>query len=381
MIIRVDDKVIDLVEKICRALKDGKILADAFPIDEISNLIECTLGESFWQCIGSRQNYGFANMTEVYKEWLEKALERKDMEECEHILRLFECTYQAFYTALNEEEKVFRQRPYRQMIIDLGTVNSQIQYRLHNERQKMFTGKNKNGKGLGEGRGVVYTCLLGDKVLSQPKEINRQIDYLCFTNDESKWGKKEGVWKYCALEKPEKTGETEEEETMILESWCKIMAHKLLADYDYSIWVASNITIVGDVLRFCKVYGGGNSFLSFPSAMEDCIYEDMSITQMSTDDLNIMIRKMMLQYRKEGYPEHNGLIDGRVIVRNHKDEELCRIMEEWWKEVEKGRLFIGNVFNYMSWKYKFPFSICNLFIYENPYFRVNDIDLDTKEEI
>ena len=33
MIIRVDDKVIDLVEKICRALKDGKISAEAFPID------------------------------------------------------------------------------------------------------------------------------------------------------------------------------------------------------------------------------------------------------------------------------------------------------------------------------------------------------------
>lgn len=47
MIIRVDDKVVNLVEKICRALKDGKIQADAFPTEEITDLIECTLGESF----------------------------------------------------------------------------------------------------------------------------------------------------------------------------------------------------------------------------------------------------------------------------------------------------------------------------------------------
>ncbi len=379
MIIRVDDKVINLVEKICRALKDGKISADAFPLDEISDLIECTLGESFWKCIGSKKSYGFANMPDTYKECLIKALEREDMEECEHILRLFECTYQAFYTALNEEEKVFRERPYRQMIIDLGTINSQIQYRLHNERQKKFVVKNESE--LGKGRGAIYTCLLGDNVINQPKEINRQIEYLCFTDNEEKWGKKDGVWKYCEIEKPEKKGETKEEEELILENWCKIMAHKLLKEYDYSIWVASNITIVGDVLRFCKVYGDGKSFLSFPSVTADCIYEDMSVTQMATDDLNIMIRKMMLQYRKKGYPEHNGLIDGRVIVRNHKDKELCRIMEEWWREVEKSRLFIGNVFNYMSWKYEFPFSVCNLFIYENPYFRVNDIDLDTNEEL
>lgn len=52
-------------------------------------------------------------MPDVYKECLVKAVERKDMEECEHLLRLFECTYQAFYTALNEEEKMFRERPYQ----------------------------------------------------------------------------------------------------------------------------------------------------------------------------------------------------------------------------------------------------------------------------
>lgn len=379
--IRVDNKVIDLVEKLRRALKDSKLFADTFPIDEINNLIECTLGETFWKCIGSQPNLGCRNIPDIYKECLEKALEREDMEECSRILYLFECTYQAFYMALNEEEKAFRQRPYRQMIIDLGTVSSKIQYRLHMERQNAFA--EKGDMVLGEGKGVVYTCLLGDKVLNQPKEVSRQIEYLCFTDNEEKWGTKDGAWKYCAIEKPEKAekAEDKEEESLIVENWYKIMAHKLLKEYDYSIWVAPDIIIVGDVLRFCKVYGDGRSFLSFPSAKEDCIYEDMSITQMATDELNIMIRKMMLQYRKEGYPEHNGLVDGRVIVRNHKDKELCKIMEEWWKEVEKGRLFIGNVFNYMAWKYKFPFSICNLFIYENPYFNVNGIDLDTNEEL
>ena len=121
--------------------------------------------------------------------------------------------------------------------------------------------------------------------------------------------------------------------------------------------------------------------MSFPSAKEDCIYENMSVTQMGTDELNIKVRKMMLSYRKEGYPEHYGSIDGRVMVRNHKDSELCRIMEEWWEEVKGSFIFIDNVFNYIAWKNKFPFSICNLFVYENPYFKVSDIDLDTHEEL
>lgn len=381
--IQVDNKMIDLVEKIRRALKKGALTPDNFPMDEIGNLIECTLGTDFWECIGSQSNYGFGNIPEIYKECLSEALERKDMEECERLLHLFECIYQAFYAALNEEEKIFRQKPYRQMIIDLGTVNSQMQYRLHRERQKEYGIKNE--RGFLEGRGVVYTCMFGETVIKQPEEVSMHVDYICFTDNEEKWGKKDGVWQYRAMEKMEKIEGVEDAKEelaqMFLESKCKIMAHVLLKEYDYSIWIDPDVIIVGDVLRFCKVYGEGRSFLSFPSAKEDCIYENMSVTQMGTDELNIKVRKMMLSYRKEGYPEHYGSIDGRVMVRNHKDSELCRIMEEWWEEVKGSFIFIDNVFNYIAWKNKFPFSICNLFVYENPYFKVSDIDLDTHEEL
>lgn len=375
---KVDEKVINLIEKIRRALRQGQIQPDSFPMDEINNLIEYTLGESFWECIGSRKNYGFGNLPEIYKEFLGEAVRKKDMEECGRILHLFECTYQIFYTALDEEERNFRQRPYRQMIIDLGTANTQMQYRLHRERQKNFEKKKKYA--LGEGRGVVYTCLLGDNVLNQPEEISMQIDYLCFTDDEEKWGKKEGVWKFCAVEKVDGEVESEKLQQALLESKCKILAHKLLPEYDYSVWVAPDITIVGDVLRFGKVYGDGMSLLTFPNPEEDCIYDDMSATQMGTDEMNIKIRKTMLRYRKEGYPEHNGLIDGRVIMRSHRDEELGKVMEAWWNEIQMGYVNMENIFNYIAWKYQYPFSICNLFMYHNLYFKVSDIDLDTHEE-
>lgn len=376
---RVDEKVINLVEKIRRALRTGQIKPDAFPMDEISNLIEYTLGKSFWDCIGSRSNYGFGNLPEIYKECLMEAVKRKDMEECGRILHLFQCTYQIFYTALNEEEKIFRQKPYRQMIIDLGTANTQMQYRRHRERQEAFV---KAGKySLGEGKGAVYTCLLGERVLNQPEEVSAQVDYLCFTDKEEKWGEKEGVWEFRAIEKDDMDTDSKEAQQAFLENKYKIMAHQLLPEYDYSLWVAPDITIVGDILRFGKVYGEGMSLLTFPNAEKDCMYEDMSVTQMGTDEINISIRKAMLRYRKEGYPEHNGLIDGRVIMRNHRDEELGRIMEKWWEEIQRGRMYAGSILNYMAWKYQYPFAVCNLFIYHNQYFKVSDIDLDTHDEL
>lgn len=159
------------------------------------------------------------------------------------------------------------------------------------------------------------------------------------------------------------------------------MAHQLLPEYTYSLWVAPDITIVGDILRFGKVYGEGMSLLTFSNAEKDCMYEDMSVTQMGADELNIKIRKAMLRYRKEGYPEHNGLIDGRVIMRNHQDKELGKVMEKWWEEVQKGGMYTGSILNYVAWKHQYPFAVCNLFIYHNLYFKISEIDLDTHDEL
>ena len=47
--IRVDENVINLVEKLRRAIRNGNISPDIFPMGEINNLMECTLGESFWE--------------------------------------------------------------------------------------------------------------------------------------------------------------------------------------------------------------------------------------------------------------------------------------------------------------------------------------------
>ena len=370
--IRVDENVINLVEKLRRAIRNGNISPDIFPMGEINNLMECTLGESFWECIGSQPNDGFQEIPGIYKKCLEKAVERKDMEECGLLMQLFESSYIALYTALSEDEKVFREKPYRKMIIDLGTNNAQMQYRLHQERQKKIP--KTAGGALGKGKGAVYTCILGDKKLMQPEEVDAQLDYICFTDNKEKWGTTEGVWQYCAIED---AGDMEER---LLESRYKIMPHELLEDYDYSIWVAPDIKVTGNILRFCEIYGEGRRFLGFSSAKEDCIYEDMSVTHMRMDDLNIDIRKKLVRYEKEGYPRHNGLIDSRIMARYHRDKSMCEVMEAWWKEIQDCYSFMGNVFNYIAWKQNFPFSICNLFLYLNPYFKNENIDLETNDD-
>ena len=68
--IKVNEKVINVIEKVRKVIREKRMSPELFPMDEIYGLIEDTLGESFWDCVGSRSNYGFGSMPEIYKEFL-----------------------------------------------------------------------------------------------------------------------------------------------------------------------------------------------------------------------------------------------------------------------------------------------------------------------
>lgn len=370
--IKADIKVVNLIHKITQFIEDGKITADNFPMESVCEVIENTLGMTFWECVGEFANKKYRDTAGLYKECLIDAVSRGDIMGCKRILELYVRNYQTLYAVMSEDESTFRKRPYLKMILDLGNAYAQIQHRLHQARQNELT--EKENWLLAQGRGVVYTFLTEGDTLYQPEDIKTQADYICFTQQKEKEGIREGVWEYRVIENEQGLEEG------LLKSYYRIFAHKVLPEYDYSIWVDPEMGIVGDIVNFCRIFGEGNSFLGFSRSGEDCIYEDISCTQMGMDDMNIYIRKKILRYQKEGYPEHNGLIDYRVMARNHRDFRLHKVMELWWEETQENIGLEENLFNYVAWKSDFPFSVCGLYIYDNPYFVNRKIDLDMKEE-
>lgn len=370
--IAVDGKVIDTITKIEQFLEERKLTVENIPIDSIYTIIENTLGPSWWGCVGSKTNDAFLYVPALYRELIQKCAKAGDVEGCIKVLELFKNHYQCMYTALGDEEKIFREKPYRQTIIDQGNAYAEVQYRLHQERQKELK---KTPKVLAEGRGVVYTCLLGAlEQLYQPLDMDTHMDYICFTDQKEKWGTRQGVWQFREIENKENM------DKKTLRYRYKIMAHEILEEYDYSVWVEHSMRIVGEVQSFINAYGNGNSFLGFPNSTKECLYKDISIPHMAMDDMNIALRRKIHQYKESGYPENNGLIDSRVMIRNHRDEELQKVMQCWWEEVKDFAIVGENCFTYAAWKNQFAYSICDLFLLSNPYFRNMDIELDTNEE-
>lgn len=372
--IEVNQKVVSTIEKIRKYVEATGANKEEFPMESVNSLIEATIGESFWRCLCSKQSDVYRIVPQLYKEGFERALEKKDTESCVYLLTLFEYNYRSLMTALGDEERYARERPYKKQIIEIGEAYSKLQYRLHKERQKDLP---QIGVKLNQGKGVVYTCALKDEMLFQPDDLDAQMEYICFTDDSSKWGEKEGAWNYRELEV------IPELQTEQLRTRCRMLPHHFLPEYDYSIWLDRNFKVVGDINLFCDVYGNGNSFLGFSQTSRDCMYKDMLVADMGSDERNIEIRKQIYSFKEEGYQEHYGLVDNRIMVRNHREPRLRKVMEDCLHMIleEDKKNILATYFNYIAWKNDFPFSICDLFIYNNPYFFNMEVDLETHEKL
>lgn len=150
----------------------------------------------------------------------------------------------------------------------------------------------------------------------------------------------------------------------------KILPHRYLKDYDWSIWIDGNIKVISDIRPMCdgdpyKVYDHMQVF-----DKRDCIYNEAQailnfgkINSERTPERGIknwkdnprVIIEQMNRYMVEGYPKNNGLATNPIIIRNHNNSDVIKNMEDWWVEIKYNSKRDQLSFNYIAWKNKFNF--------------------------
>jgi uncharacterized protein YbdZ (MbtH family) len=163
----------------------------------------------------------------------------------------------------------------------------------------------------------------------------------------------------------------------------KVLPHRYLKDYEYSIFIDGNMYVVGrfnfDDLIDKYLNDSNVAFFDHSQNQMDprnCIYDEYNaIIQLGNDDPNknykdnpTIMRTQMERYQKEGYPPHNGLITGMVILRRHNEKDCIDVMEDWWTEIKYGSRRDQLSFNYVAWKNKLKFSYMDGDSRNNPYF-------------
>lgn len=191
---------------------------------------------------------------------------------------------------------------------------------------------------------VVYTLILGGyDDLKEPTVVSKDYDYVCFTNRDDLHSK---VWKIikvsCSKKKPLKR----------CANLLMTYPYNYLKHYELSVLVIGNILINCDISEFVeRVLPPDKDVACMQNNRSDCIYIAAQNVLKARKDMPEIVYRQIDKYRREGYPEHNGLLMTGVLVRRNTENviEHCRL---WYEETRKHSQRDQLSFNYIQWKYK-----------------------------
>lgn len=211
-----------------------------------------------------------------------------------------------------------------------------------------------------EERMVIYTAITGGyDNLREPSYVDPYCNYICFTDNQDL---KSETWEIRLL--PDWQGDFNRSAKQV-----KILPHKFLPEYKWSIWVDGAFEIQGDLRELLNTYALNSYFLSFMHYRRNSVYKEAEILARAGFDDKKLIEKQIIKYKTEGYPDCNELIAGGVLFRKHQDAAVLHLMEAWWTEIEEYSRRDQISFNYCAWKKQMVFDMIDENIYENKYLK------------
>lgn len=209
---------------------------------------------------------------------------------------------------------------------------------------------------------AVYTSIFGgyDNLIDEQFQMDG-VDYICFTDRdiESK------TWKVV------KSTPIYNDSNRNAKKY-KVLPHRYLNDYDWSVWIDGNIKVISDIRSLCNgdAYKLYDHMLVGEYDRRNCIYDEaqtiLNFGKINSErypekgiknwkDNPKLIVDQMNRYLSEGYPKQNGLSTTPIMVRNHMDDNVINHNEDWWSEIKHNSKRDQLSFNYIAWKNQFNF--------------------------
>ena len=175
---------------------------------------------------------------------------------------------------------------------------------------------------------VIYTCLVGNyDVLRQPLVACESYDYICFSNDIKE--ERVGVWQIRPIP-------FEHKDKARLSRHVKILPHKALEDYEWSLWMDANIQITKEEFYSIvdsKIADGGKIYqVNHCVPPCDCIYEEIKFAYQCGMSGFCKTLRQYYHLKRNKFPTHWGLFENNIILRKHLDPQVRKVSEEWWAE-------------------------------------------------
>lgn len=212
---------------------------------------------------------------------------------------------------------------------------------------------------------AIYTAIFGGyDALRDPEVVPSDCDFICFTDTPQR----SKIWQ-MRIVSPLMPNDLTRSNRHI-----KILPHKYLSEYEYSVYVDGTFLVRGNINELCDNYLSQSNMAAFKHGDRNCIYDEAAAIIKECEeggrcrDNPEVIKKQMAKYKAEGYPAKNSLIGSGVLLRRHNAPDVIKTMELWWKEerVQSKRDQLS--FNYAAWKNDFSFTVLPGILKDNPYF-------------
>tara|TARA_B100001778_G_C18596900_1_gene635223 strand:+ start:800 stop:2488 length:1689 start_codon:yes stop_codon:yes gene_type:complete len=229
---------------------------------------------------------------------------------------------------------------------------------------------------------VIYTSVFGKTEennyhLHKPDVVLDGYDFVCFTDDETF---KSDFWQVKLVKPLYDDGARNAKRY-------KLKPHIYLSEYEISVWVDIEVKITKDIDHLVESSLKDSNLailnhelcgrtVSGDLNVRKCVYEEAKFIQWLGDnspkkqykDNMDIIHAQVDRYRKDGYPENNGLARTTVVFRKHNESDVIKNSDAWWEEMKYGSRRDQISFNYVSWKHNLKFNYIQEDIDDNPYF-------------
>lgn len=175
-------------------------------------------------------------------------------------------------------------------------------------------------------RKVIYTCVTAGYDRVAPLFFKPAgCDFLLFTDDPEIMV---DGWTTIEIPNPYNLSAIQ------LARMLKILPHRFLKEYDYSIWLDASYDIIGDISELF-FYLNDNVLALFEhfEKIKTINDEAKAIINSSKADPNA-INKQVQSYYNKGYRDKGKILETGIIIRKHYDLLLMETMEMWWNEIK-----------------------------------------------
>lgn len=170
----------------------------------------------------------------------------------------------------------------------------------------------------------VYTAVTGgyDKLM-QPKVIDKTYDFICFSNDIHE--STVGVWQIKPIPFSHK-------DNTRVSRFPKFHPHKLLSEYDFSIYIDANNLILDDFIyrRAEQLYSEHEMIGSIVHPYRNCVYKEIFDCLYQGSDKTWPLIKSLWLHVRENFPRNIGLFENNLIFWNHHDSKVVQVLDLFW---------------------------------------------------